>query len=88
MKQRELLEPIEAGIIGWDNIYELGKLVNGEAPMRENDRQISLFKNNCGLGIQFSAVGAIVLEEAQKNGIGKEIPSEWFLQSRKGAATY
>ena len=72
----------------WNNIYELCKLVNGEAPTRENNNQITLFKNNCGLGIQFSAVGAKILEEAKKKGLGKEIPSEWFLQSRKGAATY
>jgi ornithine cyclodeaminase/alanine dehydrogenase-like protein (mu-crystallin family) len=88
MKQMELLALIEAGIIGWDHIHELGKLVNGEAPTRENNRQISLFKNNCGLGIQFSAVGAKILEEAKKKGLGREIPSEWFLQTRKGAATY
>lgn len=88
LKQMELLELIEAETISWDNIHELGKLVNGEAPTRENNHQITLFKNNCGLGIQFSAVGAKILEEAKKKGIGKEIPSEWFLQTRKGATTY
>jgi ornithine cyclodeaminase/alanine dehydrogenase-like protein (mu-crystallin family) len=88
MNQVELLELIEAGTIGWDNIHELCKLVNGEAPTRENNHQITLFKNNCGLGIQFSAVGARILEEAKKKGLGREIPSEWFLQTRKGAAIY
>jgi alanine dehydrogenase len=88
MNQRELLDPIEAGVVDWANIHELGKVLIGKAPRRTMASQITLFKNNVGLGIQFSAVGARILEEAKKNGIGKEIPSEWFLQSRKGTPTY
>ncbi len=87
-KQRELLDLIEAGILAEKEIHELGELVTGKCPVRSDKNQITLYKNNVGMGIQFAAVGARILEEAAKKGLGKEIPTEWFLQTRKGTATY
>ena len=88
MNQRELLDLVDAGIVDWEKVCELGDLLVGQAPGRSTPHQITLFKNNVGLGIQFSAVGARILEEAKRNGLGKEIPTDWFLQTRKGTPTY
>ena len=38
------------------------------------------FMNNQGLGIQFVAVGALALERAREHGLGRELPTDWFLQ--------
>lgn len=78
--QEEILELIAKGFLSWDRIYELGKLLCGEAPCRTSDQQITVFKNNVGLGIQFAAVGAKVYQLGRERGLGKEIPTEWFLE--------
>ncbi len=77
----DLLEPIEAGVFGWDKIHELGKLMVGEARGRARDADITVYKNNVGMGIQFAAVGARVLELAKQEGLGREIPTDWFLET-------
>jgi len=77
----DLLEPIEQGVFGWDKIHELGKLMIGEAPGRVKETDITVYKNNVGMGIQFAAVGARVLELAKKQGLGREIPTDWFLET-------
>jgi hypothetical protein len=37
--------------------------------------------NNIGMGMQFAAVGGYIYKLARDKGIGKEIPTEWFLQT-------
>jgi len=37
--------------------------------------------NNIGIGLQFAAVGSVVYFEAIAKGIGREIPTDWFLES-------
>jgi hypothetical protein len=34
-----------------------------------------------GIGLQFAAVGAAVYQEAKAKGVGREIPTDWFLES-------
>jgi len=62
-------------------LYDLAAVVAGKAPRRAGREQITLFMNNIGLGIQFAAVGARIYELAKENGLGKEIPTDWFLQA-------
>jgi ornithine cyclodeaminase/alanine dehydrogenase-like protein (mu-crystallin family) len=59
----------------------LADLVSGKIKGRTNDQQTSWFLNLGVMGVQFAAVCATVYNEAKKNGIGKEIPTEWFTQS-------
>jgi ornithine cyclodeaminase/alanine dehydrogenase-like protein (mu-crystallin family) len=47
---------------------------------RKNDDEITMFRGH-GLGLQFAAVGAKVYELAKKQGLGHEIPTEWFTQT-------
>jgi ornithine cyclodeaminase/alanine dehydrogenase-like protein (mu-crystallin family) len=64
----------------WD-FPTLSQLVNGQHPGRIKDNAISCFCNNVGLGLQFAAVGSEVLARAREARIGREIPTEWFLES-------
>lgn len=68
----------------WDNLPGLPQLLLGKTPGRTSDRQISLHLNHVGLGMQFAAAGGKAYELAKKEGLGREIPSEWFLQTFQG----
>jgi alanine dehydrogenase len=57
---------------------ELSQLVAGIAPARRNPEEITCFVNNVGIGLQFAAAGALVLEKAREIDIGHELPDEWF----------
>lgn len=81
--QTELTEPIEAGIIGRDNVHELGQLLNGQAsitqaPRGDAQKGIIYYKNNSGLAIQFAAAGGILYRKAMAEGSNKVIPTEWL----------
>ena len=56
-------------------------LAAGKAQGRTRVDQITCFNNNTGAGTQFAAVGAAVLKRARQLGLGKELPTEWFLES-------
>jgi alanine dehydrogenase len=57
---------------------ELAQLVAGIVPGRENPDDITCFVNNVGIGLQFAAAGALVLDKARNMDIGHELPDEWF----------
>jgi alanine dehydrogenase len=65
----------------WWKVPELSDVIGGKNRRRENDSEITCFINNLGLGVQFAAVGAKVYELAKKQGVGRELPADWFLQS-------
>ena len=77
-QQRELLDLIDTGKFGWDKVSELGQVLIGAHPGRSNDAQIIYYKSNTGVGIQFAATGALIYEACKKQGMGRELPSEWF----------
>jgi ornithine cyclodeaminase/alanine dehydrogenase-like protein (mu-crystallin family) len=76
--QRELLEPIEKGLVSWDHVLELGDLVAGTATARSRPDNLVYFKNSTGMGIQMAAAGAVVYRNAVQRGVGHQVPSEWF----------
>ncbi len=65
----------------WGDFADLADLLVGRASAREHETEISCFVNNVGLGLQFAAVGALILERARSRGLGHELPSEWFTES-------
>lgn len=77
-QQRELLDLIDEGRFGWDKVCELGQVLIGRHAGRQNDRQIIYYKSNTGVGIQFAATGALIYESCKRQGLGRELPSEWF----------
>ena len=63
----------------WD-LPAITQLVNGQHPGRVKEDAISCFCNNVGLGLQFAAVGSEVLARAREARVGREIPTDWFLE--------
>ncbi len=61
---------------------ELGELVTGKCRGRKDEKEITLFKNNTGMGIQFAATARKVYEKAREKGIGTELPLELFMTQR------
>ena len=55
-------------------------LLAGNIEGRTGNNEVTFFNNHGSQGLQFAAVGAKVYELAQEAGLGKQIPSEWFLE--------
>ena len=53
----------------------------GEAQGRTSPDQITQYRPVGNWGLQFAACGALVYREARARGIGRELPTEWFVQS-------
>ena len=69
------------------DVVELGEVLAGRAGRRSDD-EITLFTGggtgaSSGLGIQFAAVAKAVYDAAQAEGIGRDLPTEWFTQKEK-----
>ena len=47
---------------------------------RTDDNQITYYHNIGNQGLQFSSVGGLVYEKAKEAEVGRELPTEWFLQ--------
>ena len=75
-----LTEGLARGAVTWEKIWEIGELVCGKSPRRSSDVEITLLKNN-GLSVQFVGVGAAIMDEARKRGLGKELPPYLFEKS-------
>lgn len=58
----------------------LADVLRGKTPGRLTDKQITYSERGNIQGAQFFAVAAVVYKEARRQGIGRELPTEWFLQ--------
>jgi len=72
-RQAGLIDPIEAGIIGWDKIHQLGELLTGAFPGRTGDEQITYHANNNGTGAADMALAKSVSDRCREMGRGIEI---------------
>jgi alanine dehydrogenase len=72
-EQGDLFDPVQSGILSWDKIRELSALLNGEAPGRASDRDITLFKNNAGQGVADVALGALAFKQILARDGGQEV---------------
>jgi ornithine cyclodeaminase/alanine dehydrogenase-like protein (mu-crystallin family) len=86
-KQAEFHDRIERGIVKAEDLHELGELLNGKCRRRRNDKEITLFKNNTGMGIQFAATARKMYEKAREKGVGTELPLDLFM-TRRGDKAY
>lgn len=57
---------------------DLGQLVAGLAAGRGNAKEITCFVNNVGIGLQFAAAGALLLDKVREAGLGHDLPDDWF----------
>jgi alanine dehydrogenase len=78
--QVDIMGPVKRGLKTWEEIGELGDLLVGRFSGRGDKDQITVFANNTGMGLQFAAVGARALALAEAKGLGREVPTEWFLE--------
>jgi alanine dehydrogenase len=78
-RQPKLLWAIEEGLLGWDQIHDLSEVVAGQAEGRTSADQITLHDNNTGMGIQFAALGSMILDLARSQGLGTSLPDELFI---------
>jgi len=76
----DVWEAAQKGVVRWESIHEIQDLVAGKVPGRAGPDQITVFNNNTGAGTQFAALGAAVVRRARGLGLGKELPTEWFLE--------
>lgn len=65
----------------WTRYPTLGELLLGQTPTRVDEHQVTFFMNNAGIGYQFAAVGARVLELAQDANVGCHLQDELFSQT-------
>ena len=59
---------------------DFADLVTGRCRGRTSRDQITFYRNVGNQGLQFSAVGGWVYAEAVRRGLGRHIPTDWFLQ--------
>lgn len=71
-EEGELLLPIEAGRLSWNDVLELGDVVAGDVPGRTDEREITLFTSG-GLGIEYLVVARGVYERARDADAGTEV---------------
>ncbi len=75
-QQGDLFEPIERGLIGIDDILDLGDVAAGKAPGRTSADQITYHKNNNGTGASELALAGRTYALAKAAGRGVEIDLE------------
>ena len=72
-QQGDLFEPMEKGLIGIEDVYELGELGTEKCPGRTSDDQITYHKNNNGTGVSDVGLAALAYQLAKADGRGMEI---------------
>jgi ornithine cyclodeaminase/alanine dehydrogenase-like protein (mu-crystallin family) len=85
---RDLANAEKAKDHGWNSVGELDfaklptlpELIVGRVQGRQSDSEITCFLNNIGLGYQFAAAGAVVIRKAKEQGLGHELPTDWFTE--------
>jgi alanine dehydrogenase len=68
----DLLPAIERGVISWESVIELGRIVAGRDPARTSDDDTTLFKSN-GIALEDISTALRVYNLAVERGIGESI---------------
>ncbi|MGY9005512.1 MAG: ornithine cyclodeaminase family protein [Alphaproteobacteria bacterium] len=59
---------------------DFSDLVSGKVKGRTSPDDVTFYRNVGNQGLQFSSVGQVVYRLAKAQGLGQEIPTDWFLQ--------
>lgn len=73
LESGDLARAAEAEAFYWEDVRELGLVVIGEFPGREDDTEITLFKSN-GIALEDVALAGRIYEAATKAKIGQPLP--------------
>lgn len=77
----ELARIPKSGVkIDTERYSKLVDVVAGRARGRTSPEQVTCFINIGTQGLQFASVGGLVYRLAKERGVGREIPTEWFVQ--------
>lgn len=68
----DLMPAIERGVINWESVTELGRIVAGRDSGRNSDDDITLFKSN-GIALEDISTALRVYNLARERGLGEEI---------------
>jgi alanine dehydrogenase len=68
----DLMPAIERGVITWESVTELGRIVAGRDPGRTSDDDITLFKSN-GIALEDISTALRVYNLARERGIGESV---------------
>jgi len=71
-QQGDVYQQVESGQLSWDRVVELTELAAGAAGRRSAD-EITVFKNNGGMGIADVAVAAAAYRAAADQGLGRDL---------------
>jgi alanine dehydrogenase len=85
---KDLVIPERAKNKGWALAEEidfgklptLPQLIVGQVEGRSADAEVTCFINNLGLGYQFAAAGSVVYRKAKEQGLGHDLPTDWFTE--------
>ena len=69
----DLMPAVERGVIQWESVTELGRIVAGHVRGRASDDDITIFKSN-GIALEDIAVALEVYNRARERGLGEEVP--------------
>jgi len=64
----------------WRNKPELSEIMADKVSGRKSDGEVTCMLNHLGLGLQFTASAARILQLARQRKLGRELPTEWFCQ--------
>jgi len=67
-------------VTGHGNDVSFGDVVGGKIRGRTSQKEITYSERGNIQGVQFFAVAAAAYEAARRDGLGRELPTEWFLQ--------
>ena len=72
-EQADIFDPVERGVIKWEQLIEIGEILAGKKEGRTKAEQITFYKNNAGQGVADVALGAAVLEQVKKKNGGQTL---------------
>jgi alanine dehydrogenase len=72
-EQADIFDPVQRGVIKWDQLIEIGNILAGNKEGRTKADQITFYKNNAGQGVADVALGAKVLDNIQKKKAGQKL---------------
>jgi alanine dehydrogenase len=73
LESGDLAKAVEANAFYWDDARELGLVVTGDFPGREDDSEITIFKSN-GIALEDVALAGRIYQAAAKAGLGERLP--------------
>jgi len=75
-EQADIYDPVERGVIRWEQLIEIGEILAGNKEGRTKPEQITFYKNNAGQGVADVALGAAVLEKIKAKNTGQKLQLE------------